>query len=149
MDWYKSVARDVEEAAAKAALPPRTGGFDGDAWVWRWRQALPPDVPPDLTAETRLRIRPGSLEGANFEVSIAAWLESHRDVAASEVLWSQFYRPSDVERLKATGELTKELARFLRQGMLAVKTLAQRLPEISESRSQLLDELRARNLLDG
>lgn len=141
--WFAIVAGYVNEAAQKAELKPCLGGFDGDAWVWNWRL----QATKERTTEARLRIRPDSLgDGAQVEVSAAAWMENRRQVAASRVVWSRFF---DAAELQKHSKMLPALYEYLREGQLAAVKLSEQLDATAQSREQMLADLKKSGLFKG
>jgi hypothetical protein len=88
-------------------------------------------------------------EGVSFEVSYAAWLERRRDVAVNRVLWSQFFGTDRLQAAIPSGKLALELSKLLSEAFASAINVRKRLPKVSKERTALLEELRARNLLEG
>jgi hypothetical protein len=143
MDWFATVSDFVNEAAQKAELKQCLGGFDGDAWVWNWRT----QPTGERTSEARLRIRPDSLtDGAQVEVSAAAWIETRRDVATNRVLWSQFF---DGTQLQEHSRMLPALSEHLREGRSAAIKLGESLDKLAQRRDDMMTDLKKRDLLEG
>lgn len=146
----------VEGAAKVAELPERVvRGFDGDSWVWIWRDyydeqtrrwhAADETAAGQRTAETRVSARPDPLSaGTEVRVSAAAWMENRRDISWARTQWSRYVNSSlNQEGLQ---RLQRVLTDLLRETRRIARENAKRLDEVADRRQQAVNNLRERGV---
>lgn len=135
----------VERAASSAGLPraesrdmPFPVGFDGDAWVWTWREEKQFGI-----AEVSVVARPeGGITGIEIRVSANAWMPQRRDVATRRSFYARFFEePPPVDALAA------ELSTPMKNAWQHALTMADQLPEREKNRTAFLDSLKSRGWL--
>ncbi len=118
----QNIDASVKAAAVKLGLHPVPGAFDGEGWVWIWREIDEQNLEKPVR-QALVRARPDSLgEGVEIQVSAGSWIPEKRRLAAGRVYFAQYFEslPDDLGS-QLQGPLSKAW-----QGALA---LAARLPE--------------------
>jgi hypothetical protein len=132
----------VKEAVKILELAEVPCAFDGESWVWLWREMEEDDALKPVP-EALLRARPDVFgEGVEIEISGGAWMPQKREIAAGRVYFAQYF-----EALPQGNELSSQLGNQISRAWKGAQETARRLPEIERRRNETVDKLRTTGVL--
>lgn len=148
-DWLSTLDRGLQNVSARLRLPYQEAqAFDGDGWVWTYRDYL--DVSPDdvqtlnpnvqsRVAEVQVRSRPDHVEaGLQLEIVASAWALKSRQAA-----WSRTHAARHVDPpALLTQPFTDWLAGNLHEAWSAAHKAADTILKEPDARSVAIDVLR-------
>jgi hypothetical protein len=138
--WLDQITEIMNKVAKDVNLPEVRGMFEGDSWIWTWRQW------GEQVAEAIARIRPDVFgDGIEIGVSAGAWMPTKRHIAAGRTYYIKYIELKQIPYMQDS--LTAELTNALRQAWQGAKEMAPRLHEVEQARSELMSKLRAMDLL--
>ena len=138
MDWLDDIVDIVNKAAERAELPPRPVAFDGESWVWIWRELEGQNLPG--VPEALARAQPDVMfQGIETTIAAGAWMREHRNISIGRTIYTR-YIPLNRLRL-APEQLTVAFAQHLRNARETARYLASQLPAIKEQREAFRQSL--------
>jgi hypothetical protein len=107
--WLPDIDGLLSELSKDRGLQPSaSGAFDGDSWVWIWREYLDDPMGNDdaRVVEARLRSRPDELhDGLQAELfAVASWLKGRR-ASWSRTCWARYVDPGELSNPQFAQEL--------------------------------------------
>lgn len=147
MKRLETIRPAVELAANHTGLPTYANvkrpevGFDGDAWVWTWRQVRERQI-----AEVSVVARPQEA-GIEIRVAGSAWMLDQRQPAASRLYYARFFDSPDF--LPAVDALAAELGPPLKKAWSEAAAIADQLPTIERQQANFIAGLKEKGLLGG
>lgn len=149
-DWFERLDDVVVRAGELAGLPgPVVRGFDGDSWVWLWRNYLDGQT---RVAETLFRARPDSLEtGLHTEVSAMAWMVDQRQLSWARPYGTRYLDLKSGELVSpdqaAQDRLAEGLAERLSDAWKGAMVAVAQLEDLDAHRERTIRKVREQGLL--
>lgn len=143
---FDKLLKIAQEAAKVAKLDARRGGFDGDEWVWAWRENTEAPNKKACVTEASLRLREyPEGERAEFTVTAGAWLRDTRRIALAHPVARRLVALKEIEKEK--NDLIKDLGSGLGMAKREADELRKKLPEYEAKNDDLLRTLREKGFL--
>jgi len=144
--WLASLDKDLKAVTADLGLPhSETQAFDGDGWVWAYRDYLDQVTHGESSrvAEVQVRARPDGLhDGPQLEIIATAWTLKSRHVAWSRPCAAQYVDPSVFD----SPHFTNWLSTSLRKAWGAAHEAASAILEAPDPRQEAIHKLRKRGI---
>ena len=140
--WLAGLDKDLTAVTSDLGLPrSETQAFDGDGWVWAYRDYLDQamDGESSRVAEVQVRARPDGLhDGPQLEIIATAWTLKSRHVAWSRPCAAQYVDPSVLD----SAPFIEWLSTSLRKAWVAAHEAARAILEAPDPREEAIHKLR-------
>lgn len=141
--WLRILDTAINNAVEDILPYPVIHGFDGDGWVWKWREYT---WDRERVSEVHFRARPEPLgEGVETEISILAWMLQNRKLSYGRKQSGSYYTFEHIEhifRSERERAILEDYLRFeLLQSWEAVTSLVYRLEELEARREEAIRSL--------
>jgi hypothetical protein len=141
-DWVDILQSFVAAAADQAVIRAKViQAFDGEGWIWSWRERLPATGPlPARFREATVAARTDATqEGVSCQVQGRAWLEADRQAVWSQTYFADHQPVTDIEKQGHRHSLSKQIEDALGRAWIDAGQQAKRLSELKQRQQKSID----------